>query len=68
MAAAKWSNSVRRKEAEDVYVLDQFYSLEDFLILKCRFFWVGRGWVVRPSLVLVDLEDLVGDTGQMGDF
>ena len=28
MAAAKWSNSVRSKEeAEDVYVLDQFYSL-----------------------------------------
>lgn len=27
MAAAKGSNSVRSKEAEDVYVLDQFCSL-----------------------------------------
>ena len=36
---ANWSNSVRDKEeAEDVYVLDQFYSLEDFLILKRQFF------------------------------
>jgi hypothetical protein len=28
--------------------------------VKHQFCWVGRGWV-RPLLVLVDLEDLVGD-------
>jgi len=48
-----------REEAEDVDVLDQFCSLEDFLILKRQFCWVGRG-LVRPSLVPVDLEGIVG--------
>ena len=61
MAVAKWSDSVgSREEAEDIYVLDQFCSLEGFLILKRQICWVGRWWV-RPLLVLVYLEDLVGD-------
>jgi len=57
MAAAKWSNSVTSKEAEDVLSCIRTCSPEDFLILKLQFFWVSRGWAI-PSL---DLEDLVGD-------
>ena len=40
-------------------ILDESGSLEDFLILKCSLSGIS-GRRVRPSLALVDLEDLVG--------